>query len=159
MAETRWLTDTQQQAWRALRVIVERGLPRLERTFRDQDMLGVEYSIFVALSEAAEGELRLSDLADFANTSQSRLSHRLRPMIERGEITTRVDNIDRRVTYAQLAPGGRQRLEAVAPHHVEDVLQLLFDHLDVEQTDAVADALSVIAATLCDHAEYQAPPS
>lgn len=155
MTETRWLNETEQQAWRALNVIANRGLPRLERSLRDNDMLLIEYGIFVALSEVPGGEMRLSDLADFANTSQSRLSHRLRSMVERGDVETRESETDRRATYARLTPTGLKRLKKVAPVHAEDVQQLLFDHLDDEQTAALAEALSTIAATLCDHTHFQ----
>ncbi|MFT7648516.1 MAG: DNA-binding MarR family transcriptional regulator [Candidatus Poriferisodalaceae bacterium] len=157
MTTTRWLTTSQQQAWRALNVITNRGLPQLEVTFRDNDMLRVEYGILVALSEAPDSEMSLSELADHANTSQSRLSHRLRGLIDQGEVSSRACESDRRVTYAQLTKAGRNKLEAVAPQHAEDVLQLLFDHLNTDQTEGLADALSTIAATLCSHDEYHAP--
>lgn len=152
--EPRWLDDTQQQAWRALRVLADRGLPTLEHTMRDNDVLLVEYTIFVALSEAPDEKMRLSDLADYANTSQSRLSHRLRRLVDRGDVETRTSETDRRVVFASLTPSGRKRLESIAPQHAEDVQSLLFDCLNEQQTVALADSLTAIAATLCDHDEF-----
>ncbi len=148
---TRWLDDDQQQAWRALLVIVNRGLPELERTLKEHDLLVVHYSILVALSEACDETMRLAELADAANVSQSRLTHRLRTLVERGDIAITADADDRRGKHATLTASGRRLLEAVAPLHVEDVQRVLFDHLDAAETASLAAALSKVAGALCDH--------
>lgn len=151
MAETPWLDDTEQQAWRALLVFVNRGLPELERTLKEHGLLVVHYSILVALSGAPNDTMRLSELADAANVSQSRLTHRLRTLVDRGDVVISADTDDRRGKHATLTAGGRTHLETVAPLHVEDVRRVLFDHLDESDTDALATALSKVAAALCDH--------
>lgn len=156
MDEPRWLNDTQQHAWRALRVLVNRGLPQLQRTFRDNDMLMIEYGILAALSEAPDAEMRLSDLANLADSSQSRLTRRMRRLMARGDVKTRDSSDDRRVTYAELTATGRRRLQTIAPQHAEDVQRLIFDHLDPDQTSAFADALATVASTLCDHDHFHA---
>ena len=119
-------------------------------------MIMIEYGILVALSEASHAEMRLSDLANLSNSSQSRLTHRMKRLMARGDIETRECSDDRRVTYATITATGRKRLEIVAPQHAEDVQRLIFDHLDPDQTSAFADALATIAATLCDHEHFQA---
>ena len=157
MGEPRWLDDTQEHAWRALCVPTRRGLPQLEKTSRNHEMLMVHYYILAALSEAPDNERRLSDLADLSNTSPSRLSHRIRPLLARGDIETRTSPDDRRVTYAKLTRTGRKRLETIAPQHANDVHKLIFDHLTPDQTIALADALAAIAATLCNHDHFRPP--
>lgn len=154
MTEPRWLDETQQQAWRAFLVLVNRGLPTIERTLKEHDLLVVHYSIFDALSCAPEDTMRLSDLADAANLSQSRLTHRLRTLVDSGDISICQDPEDGRAKYATLTPAGRTRLEALAPLHVEDVRALLFDHLDPEETEQLARALGKVAGTLCDHEHF-----
>ncbi len=151
---TEWLDDQQQLAWRALLVVVNRAMPRIERTLKEHGLLSIQYGILVALSEAPDSTRRLSDLADDANMSQSRLSHRLRDLVEHGDVEVSTDGDDRRAKNATLTSSGRRRLEALAPLHVEDVRRLLFDHLDRRQTAAFADALSSIAAGLCTHEEF-----
>lgn len=151
---TRWLDATQQQAWRALLVLAHRGLPQLERTLKAHGVLVVHYQILVALSEAPNDTMRLSDLADAANVSQSRLTHRLRTLLDRGDVTITADTDDRRGKHATLTPTGRRRLEALAPLHVDDVRRLIFDHLDGPETEAFAHALSKIATALCDHDDF-----
>ena len=151
MSETRWLDDTQQQAWRALLVFINRGLPELERTLKEHDLLVVHYSILVALSGAPHDTMRLSELADAANVSQSRLTHRLHTLVDRGDIAITADPDDRRGKNAALTAAGRRRLETVAPLHAEDVQRVFFDHLDAAETAALAGALSKVAGALCDH--------
>ncbi|MBN4047421.1 MarR family transcriptional regulator [Acidimicrobiaceae bacterium AH-315-P05] len=158
MTEPHWLNATQQQAWQGLLVIFLRAMPELERTFKANELLGVQYGILVALAEEPNSTLRLTDLADLANTSQSRLTHRLRNLVSRGDIEITEDSQDRRAKNATLTKAGKRRLDAVAPKHVEDVKRLIFDHLNQDQTVALADALSTIAASLCDHSHFQPEP-
>ena len=154
MTEPRWLDETQQRAWRGLLVFVNRGLPQIERTLKEQGLLVVHYSILVALSSAPDDTMRLTELADAANLSPSRLTHRLKTMMERGHVEITADEEDGRGKNATLTPSGRRLLEHVAPIHAEDVQRLVFDHLDPDETAALADALSKIAGTLCDHEAF-----
>jgi DNA-binding MarR family transcriptional regulator len=157
METTRWLDETQQQAWRALLVFINRGLPQLERTLKGHDLLVVHYSMLVALSSAQNDTMRLSDLADAANLSQSRLTHRLRTLVERGIVEITADPDDGRGKNATLTTSGRALLESVAPLHAEDVQQLFFDHLTPTDSANLASALSKVAYSLCAQQCY-APP-
>ena len=149
--EPRWLDEAQHQAWRAFLVLVNRGLPEIERTLKQHDLFIVHYTILVVLSAAPDDTMRLSDLADAANLSQSRLTHRLRTLIDRDIVTIEADAEDRRGKHATLTTTGRRLLESVAPLHAEDVQQLIFDHLDPAETECLANALSKVAGKLCDH--------
>lgn len=151
MTEARWLDDTQQQAWRALLVFANRGLPQLDRTMKEHDLLVVHYSILVALSAAPEFSLRLAELADAANVSQSRLTHRLRTLIDRGVVEVLPDGVDGRGKNAILTADGLRLLEAVAPLHVADVQRLVFDHLTPAEAAGLATAMSKVAFALCGH--------
>lgn len=154
MDEPRWLDETQAQAWRALLVLVNRGLPQLERTLKAHGLLVVHYSILFTLSDAPDHTMRLSDLADNANLSQSRLTHRLRTMTERDLVDITADAEDGRGKNATLTTTGQQLLDTVAPTHVDDVQRLIFDHLDHAETAGLATALSKVATTLCDHENF-----
>ncbi len=157
MTNPRWLDAEQNVAWRGLLVIANRALPQIERSLRAHGLLGVHYHIFVQLSAAPGRTLRLSELADSANLSQSRLTHRLRALVEGGEVEVSDDPDDHRAKNATLTAVGYARLAAIAPHHAEDVQRLIFDPLDEAQTTALSDALSAIAASLCEHPEYLNP--
>lgn len=157
MTEPRWLNSSQDVAWRGLVAVKNRALPEIDRSLRAHGLLSVHFHILVSLSETPGQTMRLSDLASSANLSQSRLTHRLRVLVERGDIEVCADPDDGRAKNATLTAAGFRRLEAIAPHHVEDVQRLIFDHLTPEQTEGLADALSTVAAALCKHPEYLNP--
>ena len=155
--EPRWLDEPQQEAWHGLRAVMFRAFPEMERTLKAHDLLAVHYHILAVLSNAPEQTLRLTELADAANMSQSRLTHRIRVLVERREVTISDDPDDRRAKNATLTEAGRKRLAHIAPQHVEDVQRLIFDPLTPEQTKALADAVSTIAGDLCQHPEFLNP--
>lgn len=147
--ETRWLDETQQLAWRALLVLFNRGFPELERTLKANDLLTIQYGILTELSEAPGKTLGLSELAELANTSQSRLTHRLRDLVSSGEVEVLPCPQDGRAKNACLTDAGQRRLDSISPQHAQDVLRIFFDPLDGGQTEALAGALSVLAGNLC----------
>ncbi|MEM9564504.1 MAG: MarR family transcriptional regulator [Actinomycetota bacterium] len=157
MPEPRWLDDRQAIAWRGLLAVINRALPEIERTLKANDLLAVHYTILVALSEAPDRTMGLSALADAANLSPSRLTHRMRTLVDAGDVVIAPDPQDGRAKNAHLTRSGLARLERVAPEHVADVQRLIFDQLDEPQTEALADALGTIADALCEHPEYLNP--
>ncbi len=159
MAEPRWLDEQQAVAWRGLLAVINRAFPEIERTLKAHDLLAVHYTILVALSEAPDRTMGLSALADAANLSPSRLTHRMRSLVDAGDVAIAPDPEDGRAKNANLTRSGLARLERVAPHHVADVQRLIFDHLDEAQTVAMADALAAVAGALCRHPEYLNPRS
>jgi|FLOH01.1.fsa_nt_gi DNA-binding MarR family transcriptional regulator len=155
MAEPRWLNETQKVAWLGLIVIVNRAFPEIERSLKVDGLLAVQYGILVALADAPDHTLTLSALADTANTSQSRLTHRLRDLVASADIVVADDSDDRRIKNATLTAAGHQRLIDAAASHVETVQRVIFDLLSPKQTAELADALSRIAANQCDHKEFR----
>jgi DNA-binding MarR family transcriptional regulator len=147
MAESQWLTDTEQRAWRSLLVLTYIGLPELERTFRAHGLVQVEYGVLTQLSEELEG-LRLCDLAGNMNVSQSRLSHRMNKLLDRGLVEVRPSPEDGRVSIAHITPKGKELVELIAPVYVSDVRRLIFDHLEPGQVAALAEALGAVAQGL-----------
>ena len=109
---------TQEEAWRGLRAVMFRAFPEMERTLKAHDLLAVHYHVLAVLSNAPDQTLRLTELADSANMSQSRLTHRLRVLVERGEGAISDDPDDRRAKNATLTAAGRKRLEHLAPIHI-----------------------------------------
>ncbi|WP_341229232.1 MarR family winged helix-turn-helix transcriptional regulator [Nocardioides salarius] len=158
MTEPRWLDETQQAAWQAMLVVFSRAFPEIERAMRPHGILAVQYGVLVALSQAPGRSLRLGDLAAHANMSQSRLTHRMRDLVAHGDVEVADDPHDRRSKRATLTETGLDRLRSLAPHHVETVQSIVFDHLTAQQTAALADAMSSIAASLCDRSQERVDP-
>ena len=79
-----WLTDEEQQAWRATVQLSQLLLRQLDRDLNAHGLNGRDYEILVELSEAPEHRLRMTDLADATSQSRSRLSHQITRMEKRG---------------------------------------------------------------------------
>ena len=149
MDEPRWLDEDEQRAWRALVAVVLRLPPELERQLRhDAGMSHFEYWVVALLSEAPDRSLRLSQLADRANASLSRLSHVVTRLEERGWVTRQACPEDARATLAVLTTDGWRRVRAAAPGHVATVRSLVFDALDAQEVDDLARVCGAIAERL-----------
>ncbi len=145
----RWLDDREQVAWRGFLAMTRVVQATLERQLQqDSAMPHTYYLILAMLSEAPNRTLRMTDLAEIAGTSQSRLSHAASRLEESGWIERRRCLTDKRGYLATLTDDGFQVLKATAPGHVEAVRSTLFDPLTNEQLDQ----LTAIAAAVTDAA-------
>jgi DNA-binding MarR family transcriptional regulator len=111
---------------------------------RDSQMPLAYYEILVRLSEAPAHTLRMTQLAEAAAASKSRMSHAVARLEERRWVQ-RVDcPTDRRGQNAVLTQEGYAALAEAAHGHVEQVRRSLFDALtpeQVRQLKAICDAM------------------
>ena len=149
MADTRWLNENEQRAWRAFiaaqRVINARIESQLQH---DSGMPHTYYEILVRLNEAAGGRLRMSELAMATNGSRSRLSHAVARLEVNGWVRREGVADDKRGQVAIITDDGIAVLEQAAPGHVGAVRQVVFDALSEQQIDALYD----VCAALAEHA-------
>jgi DNA-binding MarR family transcriptional regulator len=145
MSETRWLTEREQEIWRSF-LSASMGLSdALARQLqRDAGMPHAYYEILVALSEAPDRTLRMSELAGVRNSSRSRLSHAVARLEEAGWVRRRDCPTDKRGSFAMLTDEGYAALEAAAPGHVTEVRERLFDQLTPEQTAQLGEISDAI---------------
>jgi DNA-binding MarR family transcriptional regulator len=149
----RWLDADEQQAWRAWLFSWMLLQDRLDRELTHTTGISHSYyEILVALSEAPDRRMRMSQLADRCLSSRSRLSHAVSRLEERGWVSRQVCSEDGRGLLAVLTDEGFAALEAAAPVHVEGVRRHLFDQLSAEQVAAIRD----VGETLLRHLD---PPS
>jgi DNA-binding MarR family transcriptional regulator len=138
--EPRWLDPEEQQAWRAFLFSTQLLFDRLDREL--SHCTGIShpyYEILVALSEAPERMMRMSELAARCLSSRSRLSHAVSRLEERGWVRRQVCAEDGRGQLAVLTDEGFAALEGAAPVHVEGVRRELFDQLSPTQVAAMRD--------------------
>lgn len=134
MSETRWLSDDEQRVWRAFLAAVDLLRGHVEGQLqRDAGMPYTYYAVLVALSEAPNRTLRMSELAERCRSSRSRLSHAVARLEENGWVERKSCLTDKRGSFATLTPQGLAAIEAAAPGHVEAVREALFDVLTPEQ--------------------------
>jgi DNA-binding MarR family transcriptional regulator len=145
-AETMWLTDGEQKAWRALVGATGALMATLDSELQAAHKMSLaDYEVLVALSEAPERRLRMSDLAAGLHLSPSGLTRRLDALTRRGWVRRERCPSDRRGTFAVLTDDGYAQLVEAAPTHVRGVRSHLIDRLSPRQLSNVAGALSGIA--------------
>jgi DNA-binding MarR family transcriptional regulator len=133
MGAPRWLTATEQRAWRAHLALHKLLMHRLDRELSDSGLSLNDYEILVNLSESEDRRMRMSDLADATIQSRSRLSHQISRMEAKGLVTREECRVDRRGTYAVLTDLGWQTTQRVAPDHVAGVREHFIDRLTDEE--------------------------
>ena len=139
-----WLTDEEQQAWRATVQLSQLLLRQLDRDLTMHGLNGRDYEIMVELSEAPEHRLRMTDLADATSQSRSRLSHQITRMEKRGLVRRDDCEGDKRGTFAVLTKAGFDAIERVAPYHVEQVRRHYIDRLTAAQQEEIRSAFQPI---------------
>jgi DNA-binding MarR family transcriptional regulator len=142
--EPHWLTDDEQQAWRATVQLSQLLLRQLDRDLTAHGLNGRDYEILVELSEAPDQRLRMTDLADATSQSRSRLSHQITRMEKRGLVRRDGCEGDKRGTFAVLTKAGFEAIERVAPYHVENVRRHYIDRLTPQQLEEVRSTFQPI---------------
>jgi DNA-binding MarR family transcriptional regulator len=132
-----WLTDDEQQAWRATVHLSQLLMRQLDRDLNAHGLNGHDYEILVELSEAPDRRLRMTDLADATSQSRSRLSHQISRMENRGLVRRDECEGDKRGTFAVLTKEGMNAIERVAPCHVENVRRHFIDRLTSHQLEEI----------------------
>jgi len=134
VTETRWLDDEEQRAWRAYLRMQARLAAALNRQLQATSKLSLaDYGVLVQLTEAPQGRLRPYELQRALDWEQSRLSHQLRRMQQRGLVTREACPEDARGAYVVVTETGRRAIAAAAPGHVQAVRELVFDALEPGQ--------------------------
>ncbi|SDC33210.1 MarR family winged helix-turn-helix transcriptional regulator [Actinokineospora iranica] len=145
MAEPRWLSDAEQDAWRTFVTMLGALVDHLDRQLqRDSKMPYTYYEILVVLSHAPNRELRMSELAGLRNSSRSRLSHAVARLEEAGWVERRECPTDKRGSLAVLTDAGFAALAAAAPGHVAAVREVLFDRLTPDQVKSLGEISAIV---------------
>jgi len=74
----RWLNPAEMKAWRQYIIASRRLLEALDFDLEGHELSMADYEVLAQLSDAPERKMRMSELADVAMLSRSRLSHRIK---------------------------------------------------------------------------------
>lgn len=143
-----WLTPTEMKAWRNYIVASRRLLEALDLDLEEHDLSMSDYEILAQLSDAPERRMRMSELADIAMLSRSRLSHRMKVMEKAGWVKREACPIDKRGYFAVMTPKGWKAIVAAAPDHVESVRKRFVDHLSKADQIALAQIFEKVGESL-----------
>lgn len=156
MDEPRWLTDDEQQAWRPFAALMFKLPSALDAQLqRDAQITHFDYMVLISLSEAPGRSLRMSDLADMAAGSLSRLSHVVSRLERRGWVRREPCPGDGRYINAVLTDQGLAKVVSTAPGHVETVRKLIVDALTPEELRT----LGAISTQLLERLLTLSPPN
>ena len=85
MAKTpNWLNPREMKAWRSYIIASRRLLDALDFDLDQHDLSMADYEVLALLSDAPDRKMRMSELAELAMVSKSRLSHRMKVMEKAG---------------------------------------------------------------------------
>jgi len=143
--QARWLSDEEQQAWRGLLAVNQLLFDALDRQLQaDANIPHTYYILLAMLSEAPNRSLRMSELAEITQSSQSRVSHAVARLEEAGWVRRRKVEGDRRGNLAVLTDAGWDVVVRTAPGHVAAVRENLFDQLTREQVQQLHEICSAV---------------
>jgi DNA-binding MarR family transcriptional regulator len=133
-ATVEWLTPDELYSWLSVvRLLIRLPWSLDQQLQRDSNLTMVEYQVLAKLSESVHRTMRMSSLAEVANTSLSHLSRVVNRLEDRGLVRREPDPTDGRFTNALLTDEGFRTLVDAAPGHVAHVRSLVIDVLSPEQ--------------------------
>ena len=144
----RWLNAAEMKAWRRYIVASRRLLEALDLDLAQHELSMADYEILAQLSDAPERRMRMSELADVAMLSRSRLSHRMKVMEKAGWVKREACPIDKRGYFAVMTAKGWKAIVAAAPDHVESVRSRFVDHLSKGDQAALAEIFERVSESL-----------
>ncbi len=147
-ATPRWLNPVEMRAWRNYIIASRRLLEALDSDLAGHDLSMPDYEILAQLSDAPDRRLRMSELAEIAMLSRSRLSHRMKVMEEAGWIKREACPSDKRGYFAVMTAKGWKAIVAAAPDHVESVRSRFLDHLTRADQNAIAQIFEKVGSGL-----------
>jgi len=144
MSEPRWLSAEEMRAWRGFIEVVGRLHINLEADLAKHRLSLGDYQVLVYLSEADQHSMRMCDLADMLNLSPSGITRRLDGLVKAGFVARERSTADGRVMLGVLTPKGFEKLQTVAPLHVESVRENFIDRLTPGQIDGIGEIFEAL---------------
>ncbi len=140
MTGTRWLTDTQRDAWVRFAAVMELLPAALNAQLsRDENLTHFDYFVLAMLSEAPDHTLRMTSLATRTNATLPRLSRVVSRLEADGFIVRSPCPEDRRATNLALTARGWDKVVRSAPGHVAAVRRYVIDALTPDQVAQLAE--------------------
>jgi DNA-binding MarR family transcriptional regulator len=146
----RWLNPAEMKAWRQYIIASRRLLDALDEDLAAHDLSMADYEVLAQLSDAPDRSMRMSELAEVAMISRSRLSHRIKVMEQAGWVRREPCPVDKRGSFAVMTSKGWKAIVAAAPDHVESVRTRFLDALDKADQKALADIFERVTERVKD---------
>ena len=146
----KWLNPREMKAWRSYIIASRRLLDALDADLTDHDLSMADYEVLAQLSDAPDRRMRMSELAEIAMLSKSRLSHRMKVMEKAGWVRREECESDKRGYFAVMTEKGWKAIVKAAPDHVHSVRDRFVDHLTAKDQEDLAKIFDRIQNKLRD---------
>lgn len=103
-----------------------------------------DYELLAQLGQASERRMRMSELAELAMVSRSRLSHRIKVLEEQGWVDRVRCSEDKRGLFAVLTSRGEKKVSQIAPTYRASVKKRLLSHLSVGEQAQIEKIFSKV---------------
>jgi DNA-binding MarR family transcriptional regulator len=143
-----WLNAREMKAWRSYIIASRRMLDALDNDLAGLDLTMADYEVLAQLSDAPDRKLRMSELAEIAMISKSRLSHRMKVMEQAGWVRREECPSDRRGFFAVMTDKGFKAIQKAAPTHVDSVRNRFIDHLTAKDQEDLSKIFDRVQAQL-----------
>jgi DNA-binding MarR family transcriptional regulator len=132
------------EAWRSLLRAHATLVRRLDRDLEQET--GLQLADFDVLAQlaAANGELRMTELADRALISRSGMSRRVARLVDEGLVRRDRADTDARGVVVALTEAGIARLRETAPVHARGISKLFVAPLDDQELALLERALNKV---------------
>jgi len=147
-AKPQWLSDAEQQAWRAYLRATRLVEEALDRDLQSHGVQLTEYEIISMLSESPGRRLRMSAIADLVVQSRSRLTHTASRLERRGWVRRESCLDDRRGVELVLTASGWEAVKEMAKVHVASVRRTVLDPMSPELLRHLGEAMNAIRSSL-----------
>jgi len=134
----RWLNPREMKAWRSYIMTARRLTEALDGDLDIHDLSLADYEVLALLSDAENRSMRMSELAETAMLSKSRLSHRMKVMEKSGWVKRQPCAEDRRGSWAVMTERGWKTIVKAAPDHTDSIRNRFIDHLTVKDQEDLA---------------------
>jgi len=148
--EPKWLNPREMKAWRSYIIASRRLLDALDSDLDGHDLSMADYEVLAQLSDAPDRRMRMSELAEIAMLSKSRLSHRMKVMEKAGWVRREVCADDKRGSFAVMTEKGWRAIVKAAPDHVESVRSRFVDNLTAKDQEELAKIFDRVTIKLRD---------
>ncbi|MEI8066513.1 MAG: MarR family transcriptional regulator [Actinomycetes bacterium] len=157
--EPRWLNPREMKAWRSYIVASRRLLEALDADLLGHELSMADYEVLAQLSDAPDRRVRMSELAEIAMVSKSRLSHRMKVMEKAGWVRREECLEDKRGSWAVMTDKGWKAIVKAAPDHVASVRNRFVDHLTSKDQEDLAKIFDRVTSQLRDQFIDEAAPA
>src|SRR5712691_8237197 len=131
-------------AWRSLLRAHATLMRQLETQLEQQTGLALaDYDVLAQLA-IADGELRMTELANRALISRSGMTRRVARLVDEGLVRRADANADGRGVVVTLTDAGVARLAATAPAHARGIAEYFVSRLDDQELAVLASALDKV---------------